>query len=846
MRALTRRDRHPEEELEALAFETRAIHVGQEPDPATGAVAVPVYQTSLFVQDDVDQDRVWFYSRTGNPTRSALERCIASLEGAAHGFCFGSGVAAEDAVLRLLRPGDHLVVSRDLYGGTYRLLRRVWEDGGLSFTPADLTDPAAVDAAWRPETRMVWVESPTNPRLQIVDIAAVAAQARERGAWTVVDNTLASPYLQQPLALGADVVVHSTTKYLGGHSDVIGGWAGTSSDGLAERLELLQAATGAVPGPMDAFLILRGVKTLAVRMERHCANAAAVAEFLAGHPAVADVLYPGLVGAPRPPPGRQADVGVRRDAVVHARRRGGGGQGGVRRHPAVRPGRLTGRGRVADLLPADDEPLPHAGHGSGRRSGAGAVVGGDRSGRRPDRRSRPGAGTSMTAAGDLLVDFPPSLLDGAVVDEAGVDRLSVELKAARRCVVVVGSSISGLVLASRLSRADGVAVVLVPGSSPIPRRLVAGCSLRWSTIRRMAAGIGTTAGQLHERLGGPPASFRWLAVERAAPGAGPGLRFKRRPGTWAPADPLMGLSTRHGQILSGLRSLLTPGPGLRVVAGGVDKAARLVDGTGLPLRLPGGDALLTLPAETTVVCNATSTAELLRPARTLPEPTRWVAAVQAPIRRRSAATFEGRDVGIAPMTPGTPRPHLAFFTPFADPDTPEADWYVINTTLVRAAELAEVGRDALVAATRDRMRELEAHYGFDEIDPEETLGEALVPVDSSGGGALQARLDDGSPVVDVHRAFTSGAPAINVDGMLAAAVGADVFADTFLLAGGSPIDAARSALAVADRSLLGIRTRNRLTQFTFFLAPEANRALTARLPRRAWQLFVDDWVRLGD
>jgi cystathionine beta-lyase/cystathionine gamma-synthase len=283
---------------EALAFETRAIHAGQAPDPATGAVAVPIYQTSLFVQDDVDRDRGWFYSRTGNPTRSALEECIASLEGAAHGFCYGSGVAAEDAVLRLLRPGDHLVVSRDLYGGTYRLLRQVWEGGGLSFTPADLTDPAAVDSAWTERTRMVWVESPTNPRLQIVDIAAVARRARERGAWTVVDNTLASPFLQRPLALGADLVVHSTTKYLGGHSDVLGGFAGTSDGALAERLRLLQAATGPVPGPLDCFLILRGVKTLAVRMERHCANAAAVAEFLAGHPAVAAVLYPGRASHP--------------------------------------------------------------------------------------------------------------------------------------------------------------------------------------------------------------------------------------------------------------------------------------------------------------------------------------------------------------------------------------------------------------------------------------------------------------------------------------------------------------------------------------------------------------------
>jgi cystathionine gamma-synthase len=284
--------------LEHLAFETRAIHAGQDPDPATGAVAVPIYQTSLFVQENLDRDSGWFYSRAGNPTRAALERCIASLEGAAHGFCFGSGVASEDAVLRVLRPGDHLVVSRDIYGGTYRLLRRVWEDGGLSFTPVDLRDPAAVDAAWRAETRMVWVESPTNPRLEIVDIGAVAGAARARGAITVVDNTFASPYLQQPLSLGADVVVHSTTKYLGGHSDVVGGWVGTSSDGLAERLELLQAAGGAVPGPMDAFLILRGVKTLALRMERHCGNAAAVAEFLVGHPAVAAVLYPGLASHP--------------------------------------------------------------------------------------------------------------------------------------------------------------------------------------------------------------------------------------------------------------------------------------------------------------------------------------------------------------------------------------------------------------------------------------------------------------------------------------------------------------------------------------------------------------------
>ncbi len=281
------------------AFETRAIHIAQEPDPATGAVAVPIYQTSTFAGEDVERDQRWTYSRTGNPTRAALEACLASLEGAGHGFCYASGLAAEDAVLRLLlKPGDHLVVPRDFYGGTYRLLARVWEAMDVRFTPVDLTDPAALDTAWEPTTRLVWVESPTNPRLDIVDIAAVSRQAHERGGRCVVDNTLPSPWLQQPLALGADVVVHSTTKYLGGHSDVLGGFVGLSDDGLAERLALLQSATGAVPGPVDCFLVLRGVKTLALRMERHCANAAAVAEMLSDHPAVASVRYPGLPDHP--------------------------------------------------------------------------------------------------------------------------------------------------------------------------------------------------------------------------------------------------------------------------------------------------------------------------------------------------------------------------------------------------------------------------------------------------------------------------------------------------------------------------------------------------------------------
>ena len=279
-------------------FETRAIHFAQEPDPQTGAVNVPIYQTSTFAATDVDRDQPWTYSRSGNPTRAALERCIASLEGAAHGFCYASGLAAEDAVLRLLRPGDHLIVPRDMYGGTYRLLSAVWEPMGFAFTPVDLSDPAAVAAAWREETRLLWVESPTNPSLSIVDIAGVAALARERGALCAVDNTLASPWLQQPLALGADVVVHSTTKYLGGHSDVLGGFVGVNSDRLAEGLAVLQRATGPVPGPIDSFLVLRGVKTLPLRMERHCANAAAVAAMLVDHPGVATVKYPGLPSHP--------------------------------------------------------------------------------------------------------------------------------------------------------------------------------------------------------------------------------------------------------------------------------------------------------------------------------------------------------------------------------------------------------------------------------------------------------------------------------------------------------------------------------------------------------------------
>ena len=281
-----------------LGFETRAIHAGQEPDPATGAVVPPVSFSTTFAQEAVGKHRGFEYARSGNPTRAALESCVASLEGAAHGLAFASGLAAEDCVLRLLSPGDHVVMPDDAYGGTYRLISKVWHPLGVTYAAADLTDLDALAGAWRPETRMVWVETPSNPLLSIVDIAAVSAWAHERDALVVVDNTFATPYLQQPLALGADIVVHSATKYLGGHSDVVGGLIATHDAGLAERLAFYQNAAGGVPGPLDCYLVLRGAKTLAVRMDRHCANAAAIAGHLDQHPAVERVLYPGLPSHP--------------------------------------------------------------------------------------------------------------------------------------------------------------------------------------------------------------------------------------------------------------------------------------------------------------------------------------------------------------------------------------------------------------------------------------------------------------------------------------------------------------------------------------------------------------------
>lgn len=275
-------------------FATRAIHAGQDPDPGTGAVIVPVYQTSTFAQRAVGEHAGWDYARSANPTRDALEAALAALEGATHGFAFASGLAAGDALVRTLAPGDHVVLANDVYGGTYRQFKRVHEPWGLAFEPVDLSDLDAVAAAWRPTTRMIWIETPTNPLMTIFDISSLSAFAHERGALVVVDNTFATPYLQQPLSLGADAVVHSTTKYLGGHSDVVGGAVVTSDRVLAERIGFLQNAVGGVPGPWDVFLVLRGLKTLAARMRVHCENAGAVVDRLVAHPAVVEVRYPGL------------------------------------------------------------------------------------------------------------------------------------------------------------------------------------------------------------------------------------------------------------------------------------------------------------------------------------------------------------------------------------------------------------------------------------------------------------------------------------------------------------------------------------------------------------------------
>lgn len=281
-------------------FATRAIHAGYEPDPLTGAVNVPIYASSTFAQDGVGVMRDGYeYARTGNPTRRPLEANLAAVESGTHGRAFASGMAATDCLLRAeLRPGDHLVIPNDAYGGTFRLIDKVFSQWGIEYTPAPITDLDAVRAAMRPNTKLVWIETPTNPLLNVGDITAIAEIAHAGGAKMVVDNTFASPYLQNPLLLGADVVLHSTTKYIGGHSDVVGGALITNSEEMDASLAFLQNGSGGVPGPFDAYLTMRGLKTLAVRMERHCDNAEKLVEFLTGHPSIDKVLYPGLESHP--------------------------------------------------------------------------------------------------------------------------------------------------------------------------------------------------------------------------------------------------------------------------------------------------------------------------------------------------------------------------------------------------------------------------------------------------------------------------------------------------------------------------------------------------------------------
>lgn len=282
-----------------MRFSTKAIRVGQQPDPTTGAIVPPVYQAVNFVFDDVGRPHGFEYSRSGNPTRTALEQCLASLEEARHGLAFGSGMAAVDAVLSILRPGDHVVSAQHIYGGTFRLFEQVHRPRGVSFTYVDGTRPDAFAEAIQPATKLVWIETPANPLLQLVDVRAVSKIAHDRGAKVAADNTFPSPYFQRPLTQGADVVVHSTTKYISGHSDVIGGAVVTSDDRLYEAIKSYQNAAGAVPGPWDCWLSLRGLKTLAIRMRQHEANARAIAEFLENHSEVRETIYPGLPSHPQ-------------------------------------------------------------------------------------------------------------------------------------------------------------------------------------------------------------------------------------------------------------------------------------------------------------------------------------------------------------------------------------------------------------------------------------------------------------------------------------------------------------------------------------------------------------------
>ena len=281
-----------------MKFGTKAIHAGVEPDPTTGAIMTPIYQTSTYVQESPGKHKGYEYSRTHNPTRTALQKALAALENGKHGICYASGLAATDAVLKLFRPGDEIIATNDIYGGTYRIMKKIFEPFGLVFHFVDMSEVANIEQAISDKTKMIWIETPTNPLLKIIDIEAVVNLAKENSLMTVVDNTFASPYLQNPLDLGADVVMHSVTKYLGGHSDTVMGALVLNNDEWAAQLAFIQNASGAVPGPQDCFLVLRGIKTLHIRMQRHCENASRVATWLNEHPKVGKVYYPGLESHP--------------------------------------------------------------------------------------------------------------------------------------------------------------------------------------------------------------------------------------------------------------------------------------------------------------------------------------------------------------------------------------------------------------------------------------------------------------------------------------------------------------------------------------------------------------------
>ena len=377
------------EEQLSWGFETRAVHTGQEPDPVTGAVVTPISLSTTFAQDGVGGHKGFEYSRSGNPTRAALEACVASLEGARHGLAFASGLAAEDNVLRLLRAGDRVLLGNDAYGGTFRLISKVHTS--LTWTAVDLIDTNGLVADWPDDTKLVWLETPTNPLLRCFDIEKIVEIAHARGALVCVDNTFATPFLQQPLSFGADVVVHSATKYLGGHSDVVGGFLALDDDELAARLSFTQNAAGGVPAPFDCYLVLRGVKTLAIRMERHCANARAIVDLLVGHPAVERVLYPQLPDHP----GHAAAAKQMRDfgGMVSFTLKGGS-------EAALRVAAATTLFTLAESLGAVESLIEHPGRMT-HASAAGSPL------EVPDNLLRLSVG--IESAGDLVADLAQAL-----------------------------------------------------------------------------------------------------------------------------------------------------------------------------------------------------------------------------------------------------------------------------------------------------------------------------------------------------------------------------------------------------------------------------------------------------